>query len=173
MATKKQPTGASVAPKQPSPPVRYTRDVVLTVCERLSNGESMRAISLGDDMPSTTSWYRWCAGTDIDKTESAWLRDQYARARELQADCYAAKALEVAMTPMPGETTKTVVDGEDLKVETTSGDNVPRARLAYDALRWHASKLAPKKYGDKIEHSGPGDGGALIVEITRFGSKTE
>jgi hypothetical protein len=34
--------------------------------------------------------------------------------------------------------------------------------LAYDARKWHASKLAPKVYGDKTEvaHTGP-DGGPV------------
>jgi len=49
---------------------------------------------------------------------------------------------------------------------------VARSRLRIDARKWLASKLAPKKYGDKVaaELSGP-DGGpireALIVEYVR------
>jgi hypothetical protein len=40
------------------------------------------------------------------------------------------------------------------------GDTVDRSRLMMDARKWLASKLAPKKYGDKVsaEVSGP-DGG--------------
>ena len=50
---------------------------------------------------------------------------------------------------------------------------VARSRLRIDARKWLASKLAPKKYGDKIDAtlSGP-DGGPiqtehLIVEYIR------
>jgi len=49
---------------------------------------------------------------------------------------------------------------------------VDRSRLMIDARKWLASKLAPKKYGDKVsaELSGP-DGGpiqeSLIVEYRR------
>jgi hypothetical protein len=30
-------------------------------------------------------------------------------------------------------------------------------RVKFDALRWYASKLAPKTYGDKLQHIGDRD----------------
>lgn len=41
---------------------------------------------------------------------------------------------------------------------------VAHRRLQFDALKWLASKLKPKEYGDKVqqEHTGP-DGGPIIV----------
>jgi hypothetical protein len=68
------------------------------------------------------------------------FRDQYARAREEQADTLAAKIM-------------TVVDG----VEPEPG-KVSKARLQFDAYRWHAGKLAPKKYGDRMSHDVKGGG---------------
>ena len=47
----------------------------------------------------------------------------------------------------------TVVDG----VEPEPG-KVSKARLQFDAYRWHAGKLAPKKYGDRISHDVKGGG---------------
>ena len=35
------------------------------------------------------------------------------------------------------------------------GDMVDRSRLMVNARKWPASKLAPKKYGDKVEASYP------------------
>jgi hypothetical protein len=58
--------------------------------------------------------------------------------------------------------------------DDTSKDNsfagsvaVARARLRIDARKWLASKLAPKKYGDKLaaEVSGP-DGGPVNTSLT-------
>ena len=46
-----------------------------------------------------------------------------------------------------------VVDG----VEPEPG-KVSKARLQFDAYRWHAGKLAPKKYGDRISHDVKGGG---------------
>lgn len=54
---------------------------------------------------------------------------QYARAREEQADHYADELLEIA--------------------DTTKDPN--KARLQIDARKWKASKLAPKKYGEKLD----------------------
>ena len=51
--------------------------------------------------------------------------------------------------------------------EITIGDAVDRTRLQIDARKWYASKLAPKKYGDKVQQevSGP-DGAPIQAAIT-------
>jgi hypothetical protein len=43
-------------------------------------------------------------------------------------------------------------------------DHINRSRLRFDARRWYASRLAPKKYGERLTHeiSGP-DGRPLEV----------
>lgn len=64
--------------------------------------------------------------------------DQYTRAKEEGAEAYADKIASVA-------------DG------ALSGEYDPQAaRVAMDGYKWTASKLKPKKYGDRqhIEHSG-------------------
>ncbi len=38
---------------------------------------------------------------------------------------------------------------KDVKADSAE---VSRARLQFDAMRWHVGKLAPKVYGDRIEH---------------------
>ena len=45
---------------------------------------------------------------------------------------------------------------------------VSKARLQFDAYRWHAGKLAPKKYGDHISHDfkGPGPNFQPAILIT-------
>jgi hypothetical protein len=74
--------------------------------------------------------------------EDEGLRNQYVRAREDQATHLADEIIEI-------------VDAED---------DPARARVRMDARKWAASKLAPKKYGDKLtqEHVG-GDGGPLVI----------
>jgi hypothetical protein len=61
--------------------------------------------------------------------------ERYARAREAQADRLFTRALEL-------------VDA----VPTDNHVAVAKARLQFDAYRWCAGKLAPKKYGDRVEH---------------------
>jgi hypothetical protein len=76
------------------------------------------------------------------------FRRQYAHARECQADFYAEQIVDIA-------------DGKD-KLEVTEGEPVlvrdhNRDRLRIDARKWFASKLAPKKYGDKVAVGGADD----------------
>ena len=89
---------------------------------------------------------------------------QYARAKEDQADLVFEEILQIADTPQIGVKTKIDDTG---KSEETRGDMIEHRRLRVDARKWYLSKLAPKKYGDKVnlEHTGP-DGGAVKVEIS-------
>lgn len=60
--------------------------------------------------------------------------EQYARAREIQAEILAEDIISLA----------------DSAVE--DGAAVAKARLQVDARKWYASKMAPKRYGDRIQH---------------------
>lgn len=78
----------------------------------------------------------------------------YTRARDIGLDALADEAIEIADTPMIGEKRKVKGTGDTAEVEVTTGDMVERARLRVEARKWYLSKLAPKKYGDKLEVSG-------------------
>lgn len=73
-------------------------------------------------MPSRKTVYEW-----LHKYES--FRDAYARAREAQAEYYAAEIVDIA--------------------DKCTDPN--KARLQIDARKWYASKVAPKKFGDKLD----------------------
>ena len=87
--------------------------------------------------------------------------EQYARAREAQADKMAEDILQIADDGANDTYT------DDKGNVLTDHDVVARSRLRVDARKWLASKMAPKKYGDKVELSGNKDA-PLTVEITRF-----
>ena len=91
--------------------------------------------------------------------------EQYARAREAQADKMAEDILQIA-DDGANDTYK-----DDKGNIMTDHDVVARSRLRVDARKWLASKMAPKKYGDKVELSGNKDA-PLTVEITRFADPT-
>lgn len=78
---------------------------------------------------------------------------QYARARDAGLDEMADELLDLADKCREG--VKRTVKG-DGTVEEVTGDMVDRARLQVDARKWYLSKLAPKRYGDKLDlnHSG-------------------
>ena len=137
-------------------PSTYSLSTATSICAQLIAGRSLRSICKD-------------AGSPDESTVSRWLHDhldfraQYAHAREMQADRYAAEIIELADAER--ETRKHVYRADGTK-EVTVADAVERTRLQIDARKWYASKLAPKKYGDKVqtEISGP-EGGAVPVEI--------
>lgn len=118
-------------------PSGFSQEIADRICERLGDGESLRSICRDDEMPSTSMVCRWLA-------DNTAFREQYAHARELQADALFDDILDIA-------------DGKSADVQ--------RDRLAVDARKWMAGKLRPKVYGDKLDlnHSG----GVKVERIAR------
>ena len=73
------------------------------------------------------------------------------RARVAYADAIFDEAMEIADSSSGDWTTK-VVRGEEAKV--VDHENIQRSRLRVDTRKWAASKMAPKKYGDKLDLGG-------------------
>lgn len=127
-------------------PTKFAQAKADAICERLAEGESLRAICAGGDMPNKATVFRWLAAHDE-------FRDQYALARESQADALFDEILHIADTQQIGQKVKKLANG---KKEISSGDMIEHRRLQVDARKWMAGKLNPKKYGDKIEHDHTG-----------------
>ena len=140
-------------------PSDYSVETTLSLCEAIATGRSLRSVCLQDDMPAISSVYRWL-------NAHAEFREQYARAKEDSADALADDILHIADTPMVGIKTETSPSG----VKTVEGDMIEHRRLQVDARKWIASKLKPRKYGDKIELGGP-DGGAIALQISSVDSR--
>lgn len=137
-------------------PSAYSGDIAAIICERIADGNSLRTICAEDGMPNKATVLRWISSNDA-------FRDQYARAREAQADALFDEILAIADAPLIGEKIKIDKDGNK---EITRGDMIEHRRLQVDTREWMASKLQPKKYGDKqqLEHSGV-DGAPLVPII--------
>jgi len=114
-------------------PSSYTDDIAREICERIANGESLRRICLDEHMPSRITVHAWL----LDDRYAEFLT-KYTRARELQAENFADEMTDIADF---GEVDK---------------DHINRDRLRIETRKWIASKLKPKKYGDRVEleHSG-------------------
>jgi hypothetical protein len=144
-------------------PSSYTPALADLICERLANGESLRAICTDAGMPAKSTVFKWLC-------ENKAFSDQYARARETQADSLFDDILTIADTPVVGEKRKTLPDG---KVEVSTGDMIEHRRLQVDARKWMAGKLAPKKYGEKITQEVTGADGAPLVPIINLTGRPE
>lgn len=132
--------------------------VQTSICERMIEGESLRAICSDDDMPAASTVFRWLG-------DDEGFREQYARAREAQADAIFDEILEIADDGRNDYVEKLRQDGG--KDTAFDAEHVQRSRLRVDARKWVASKLAPKKYGDdlRLRHA-DADGGRLIDNMT-------
>jgi hypothetical protein len=132
-------------------PSKFTQTVADQICSRIADGESLRKICASEGMPDMKTVMRWLAD-DVHEE----LRQQYARAREAQADKMAEEILEIADD---GKNDTYIDDNGNVR---TDQDVVARSRLRVDARKWLASKMAPKKYGEKVQQeiSGP-DGGPI------------
>ena len=107
-------------------------------------------------MPDKATVFRW-----LSAEQQKDFRNQYARARDVQADVIFDEMLDIADTPVVGLKTISKPTG----VETVEGDMIDHRRLQIETRKWLIGKMAPKKYGDKqqLEHSGA-DGGPVTLE---------
>lgn len=134
-------------------PSIFTQEIADAICERIAEGESLRKICLSEDMPCKASVFKWLGE---DKTFS----DQYARAREAQADTLADEILDIA----DDGANDTYVDENGNK--RTDQDVIARSRLRFEARKWIASKLKPKVYGDKVQTELTGKDGGPVETVT-------
>ena len=110
----------------------------------IENGRALRKILKEDDnMPSTQTFYKWI---DEDGIKSK----QYARACEVRADAIFDDIIDIADDSSGDK--KVVESGEVIDSEF-----VARSRIRIDARKWIASKLNPKKYGDKTDITSGGE----------------
>lgn len=114
------------------------------ICERIADGESLKAICEEEGMPSKATVFKWLG-------QNASFVDKYARAREAQADALFDDILSIADD---GRNDWMERRGEEDAGWVANGENIRRAQLRIDARKWMAGKLRPKKYGEKLDIDG-------------------
>ena len=91
----------------PGRPSDYNEDIATTICDRLADGESLRAICASAGMPNKATVFRWIGSHEE-------FREQYQWARELQADDILGRILEIADDSSRDYVQKTGPDGNML-----------------------------------------------------------
>lgn len=146
--------------KKPGRPSKYSNTLAETICARIMDGESLRAVCRDEEMPSRMTVLRWVASNEA-------FRDQYARACEIRADLLFDEMFEIADDAtndymLQASKDAGDEDGVSLKAGFNS-ENVQRSRLRIDTRKWALSKMNPKKYGDKIQHAGADGEGPIVI----------
>ena len=122
--------------KQGRPSV-FTQELADEICLRLADGQSLREICKAEDMPSRRTVHRWLF------KDKAFCH-QYTQARESQADRIIEDLLHIA--------------------DTTTPEMVNVAKLRLDARKFYITKVAPKRFGDKVTQEITGaNGGAIEI----------
>lgn len=122
-------------------PSLYTEELAALICERISGGESLRAICRDAEMPSLSTVMGW-----LESEGKQEFRSKYARAREILAENGAQELVALA----------------DEKPPTLPSGAVDSGWVKWQANRiatrqWNATKLLAKKYGDKLAVGGADD----------------
>lgn len=115
-----------------------SEEVGSRICAEIAGGDkSLTEVLLAEGMPTRGTFYVWLSR---DKE----LSDKYTRACEQRAEFLADQIVSIS--------------DEQSEVVTETGHkfdpDVNRDRLRIDARKWYASKVYPKKYGDKVTHQG-------------------
>lgn len=118
-------------------------DIFNSICKRIEEGESLRAVLKDEEMPSSRTFYKW-----LDEDELKVK--QYARACEKRSDVIFEDLINIADNT--GKDLIVLPDGR----EVVDNAVIARDRLRVDTRKWMLAKMNPKKYGDKteVEHSG-------------------
>ena len=103
-------------------PSSYTTEIAERICEELASGKHLHMICKEDWAPGERTVYQW-----LDKNPA--FAQMYAHARARQQEVFAAQVIEIA---------------------DTEADSA-KARNRMDARKWYAARVAPRKWGDKIE----------------------
>ena len=131
-------------------PTNYNAELAATICAELADGKSLRSVCRRDDMPSMVSVFNWL------RIYPEFLK-QYEAAKEESADAHSEDMLEIADEPPPINANGGVDSGA-----------VADKRLRIDTRKWLASKLKPKKYGDKLQQEVSGPNGGPISTVSEI-----
>ena len=152
------------APKKIGAPSTFNQHTADIICIMLAEGMSLRQILREDKtgtMPAQSTVYEWLIRYPS-------FAEQYARAREEQADTNADEIIAIA------DEQPEIIAVVDKKTGALIEHKLDGAFLQWqknriEARKWTAMKLKPKKYGDRMAVEGVEGGAAIKTEETSSG----
>jgi hypothetical protein len=127
-------------------PSTYDPDIARRMCEQLSEGIPLREICRQEGFPMWRTVYLWMA-KDPD------LNTAIARARDVGYDAMAEECLDIADNARNDWMERLDADGVPIGYQV-NGDHIQRSKLRIETRLKLLAKFNPKRYGDKIVHSG-------------------
>jgi hypothetical protein len=134
--------------------IEMTEEVIDAILEEIAGGKSLVRVCATPGMPNRTSFLRRVA-------EDPLLQKRYALAMDVRADVYAEETIDIA----DDGRNDTYLDDEGNK--KTDTDVVARSKLRIAARQWYAAKIAPKRYGEKVDLNHGGQEGNPVQVKTK------
>lgn len=123
-------------------PSSYTEEIAERICAGLACGQSLRTVCKDEDLPCVATVFNWF------RTYPQFL-EQYTRAKEESADALIEESLDIADDGTNDWMERNNAEGECIGWQL-NGEHVQRSRLRIETRKWMASKLKPKKYGERV-----------------------
>jgi len=159
MATKVKAGAKKVEKKPKGRPSIYSKALCERICELIATSDKglQQLCNSVEWMPSKYTILQW-----LIKYED--FQTQYTCARARQADTLIDQIVEIA-----DDSSQDTIYTE--KGEIFNAEFAARSKIRIDARKWLASKLAPKKYGDKLDVTTDGKEISSTVVISPFDKK--
>ena len=128
--------------------VRYSPELMAVICERISRGESLRAICSDKAMPGEAAVRYWVS------QDHEGCAAGFEAARAVQAHRFAEELIALCdeVPPML----------EDGRVDQGW---VTWQKMRIDTRKWTASRILPKEYGEHVALKGDTAAGGLNIRI--------
>ena len=130
--------------------MEYNEEIATQILNKVSSSTMglVRICKSIENCCNVRDFYEWI------RTNEDFAK-RYARAKEDQADMLIEEMLEIADDTH--NDTMLIPDGGGGMKEVENKEWVNRSRLKVDVRKFIASKLKPKKYGDKIDITSDGE----------------
>ena len=117
-------------------PSVYSPTLAQKICEAVADGEALQDVCNQPGMPARRTVYYWLRTNEEFATA-------YELAREMRADLLADEVVKISDTEDPA-----------------------KARVQIDARRWAASKLNPRRYGERQDRFQDGPTISITFDLT-------
>lgn len=119
-------------------PTKFTQELADKICETIATTTKGLREICAENQISTFTLLKWL-------NQNAEFSTQYAISKQMQSDLLIDEILEICDHTSEDHT------------PFTGSNVVNRDRLRVDTRKWLASKLYPKKYGDKVDLTTAGE----------------
>lgn len=129
-------------------PSSYSPALGELICERISDGMSLREACRDEMMPGRETVRRWLR-------DDPAFEKRYAQAIQQRSDAFLEDIIDISHDATNDWMDRRRADGTIERVPNP--EVVARSKLRINTLQWAMSKCAPRKYGQRVEFAGDPD----------------